>query len=91
MPAGKEKARIQVIVSKEIAERIDFYANKMGLSRSALCCQFIGQSVMGYDKAFEMVTEMGTQMLAAEPGGSNPVPGKKVQTSYTESILCKEK
>lgn len=58
MPGDKEKIRIQVIVSKEMAERIDFYANKMGLSRSALCCQFIGKSVMGYDKAFDMANNL---------------------------------
>jgi len=62
MALGKEKCRVQVIVSKEMSDKIDLYSSKMGLSRSALCCQFIGQGIMGYDKAFDVVDLMAKHL-----------------------------
>ena len=52
--------RIQVNVSDEMISRLELYSKKMGISRSALCAQFIGQCVMGYDKAFDVIDNMYT-------------------------------
>ena len=46
--------RVQVNISDDMVNKLDMYASKMGVSRSALCSVLIGQAVMGYDKAFEM-------------------------------------
>ena len=50
--------KVQVNVSDELVERIDNYAKMMGVSRSALCGVFIGQGIMNYDKAFNMLDEL---------------------------------
>lgn len=51
--------RLQLTISDEAVERIDKYAKMLGISRSALCTTWIGQGLMGYDKANEMInTEM---------------------------------
>lgn len=47
--------KVQVTVSDEMVNKIDKYANLMGISRSALCATFIGQGIMGYDKTYEML------------------------------------
>ena len=49
--------RVQVNVADEMVERIDYYAKKLGVSRSSLCSVLIGQGIMGYDKAFELASE----------------------------------
>lgn len=54
--------RVQVNVSDELVEKIDNYAKTMGVSRSALCSVFIGQGVMGYDKSFQLVENLGLQL-----------------------------
>ena len=46
--------RVQVNVSDDMVQRLDSYARKMGVSRSALCSVLIGQGIMGFDNAFEM-------------------------------------
>lgn len=46
--------KIQVNISDDLVKRVDEYAKTMGVSRSALCAVFIGQGVMGYEKAFEL-------------------------------------
>lgn len=51
--------RIQVNLSNEMSERIEMYANKMGVSRSALCSVAIGQYVMSMDKAYSIVEDIG--------------------------------
>lgn len=54
--------RVQVSLSDEMISRLDYYANKMGVCRSALCSILIGQGVMGYDKTFEIADSMGIQL-----------------------------
>jgi len=54
--------KITVNVSDEMVTRLELYSKKMGVSRSALCAQFIGQSVMGYDKAFDVMDTMADKM-----------------------------
>lgn len=54
--------RLQVIVNDEMAEKIDFYAEKMSVSRSSLCCMFIGQMLMSYDKSFDVLDKIGVDL-----------------------------
>jgi len=55
--------RIQVNISDEMITRLDLYSKKMGVSRSALCAQFIGQAVMTYDKAYEVIDNMAKEYV----------------------------
>lgn len=64
MPLAEGKERIYVTVSTEMASRIDFYREKMGLSRSAFCAYLVGQGVMSMDKAMGVVDKMGDVMVA---------------------------
>ena len=45
--------RVQVNLSEEMVQKADFYAEKMGVTRSALLGVVIAHGMMGYDKAFE--------------------------------------
>ena len=45
-----KKVTLQFVVSQKLANRIDYYANYMGMSRSGLCASIIGQGILGYDK-----------------------------------------
>lgn len=49
MSSANKTFRLQVSVSLEMLDKIDFYSKKMGVSRSALCAMFIGQGIMGYE------------------------------------------
>lgn len=49
--------KVQVTVSDEMVTKIDTYAKEMGISRSALCSVFIGQGVLGFDKAYKLVND----------------------------------
>lgn len=55
--------KIQVNASEELVERVDLYAKKMGVSRSSLCCMFIGQGIMGFDKSMEIADKLGGSMV----------------------------
>jgi Na+-translocating ferredoxin:NAD+ oxidoreductase RnfE subunit len=59
--------RLQVNVADDMVERVDFYARKMGVSRSALCSVAIGQYVLGMDKSMDILTaisdKVGDNML----------------------------
>jgi len=61
-----KRQRIQVNVSDEMITRLELYSTKMGISRSALCAQFIGQAIMGYDKAFDVIDNYGNKLLTDE-------------------------
>ncbi len=49
--------KVQVTVSDEMVAKIDTYAKEMGISRPALCSVFIGQGVLGFDKAYKLVND----------------------------------
>lgn len=66
MAVSNNRKRIMVTVSTEMADRIEFYSNKMGVSMSALCSQLVGQAIMGYDKAFDLVDEMSRKLMDEE-------------------------
>lgn len=63
--------RIQVNLSEEMIKKLDEYATKMGISRSALCATFIGQGVLGYQKSFEVIDTIGQTL------GRDLLEGKK--------------
>lgn len=48
-----ERVRLQAVVSKNLAYRVQQYADKIGVSISSLCAVFIGEGVMKYDEAYE--------------------------------------
>lgn len=56
--------RIQVNLSDDIVGKLDLYAKKIGVSRSAFCAMSIGQTVMSYEKSFDIVKEIGEKALA---------------------------
>lgn len=63
MAIADNRERIYVTVSSDMAERIDFYREKMGLTRSAFCAYLIGQGVMSMDKAMGIWDEMGKTIV----------------------------
>lgn len=77
MPLADGKERIYVTVSTEMASRIDFYRERMGLSRSAFCAYLVGQGVMSMDKAMGVVDKMSDIMVVkaaevVEMAANNP-------------------
>ena len=54
--------KVQVNLSDEMVSRIDFYAKKMGVSRSAFCSVVIGQAVFGYDTAYNSLSDYLSDM-----------------------------
>ena len=64
MALAEGRERIFVTVSCEMANRIDFYRNKMGLSRSAYCSYLIGQGVMSMDKAMGIADQIGSSLTS---------------------------
>lgn len=56
--------RLQVNVSDEMADKLSRYAKQMGVSRSALCGVFIGQAVIGLEKAEQVIADLGAKAQA---------------------------
>lgn len=54
--------RVQVNLSDEMVEKVDGYARKMGVSRSALCSMLVGQGIMNYDKSMDILTLIGDKV-----------------------------
>ena len=54
--------RVQVNLSEEMCEKVDFYAKKMGVSRSSLCSLLIGQGIMSYDKSADILSTLGKEL-----------------------------
>lgn len=54
--------RIQVNLSDEMVSKVDSYATKMGVSRSALCSMLVGQGIMGYDKSMDLISVLGDKL-----------------------------
>lgn len=55
MPIREDKVRVQIIIAKSMKDRVEMYSEKMGISKSALCGILVGQGIMAYDKAYEMI------------------------------------
>ena len=54
--------RVQVNLSDEMVGKVDSYARKMGVSRSALCSMLVGQGIMNYDKSMDILTLIGDKV-----------------------------
>lgn len=54
--------RVQVNISDEMVSRVDDYANKMGVSRSALCSMLVGQGIMSFDKSMDIIDILGNKL-----------------------------
>lgn len=54
--------RCQVNLSDEMVKRVDDYAKRMGVSRSALCSMLIGQGIMNYDNSAVILDKLGQQV-----------------------------
>lgn len=54
--------RVQVNLSDEMVDKVDGYAKKMGVSRSALCSILVGQGIMNYDKSMDILTLIGDKV-----------------------------
>lgn len=54
--------RCQVNLSDEMVEKVDMYAKKMGVSRSALCSMLVGQGIMSYDKSMDILSVLGDKL-----------------------------
>lgn len=54
--------RVQVNLSDEMVEKVDVYAKKMGVSRSALCSMLVGQGIMSYDKSMDIISVLGDKL-----------------------------
>lgn len=62
MAISKEKVRLQLTFSQEMANKIKFYADKMGITSSALVSQMVGSQIMAYDKAYNLADEYAERM-----------------------------
>lgn len=63
MKGGKQKMKIQTNVSEEMVEKVDYWAKKIGVSRSAFCAMAIGNAVMGYEKTMEIADKIGIEEI----------------------------
>ena len=59
---GRDFMRIQVNLSDEMVSKVDAYATKMGVSRSALCSMLVGQGIMSYDKSMDLISILGDKL-----------------------------
>lgn len=57
--------RVQVNLNEDIVKKIDEYAAAIGQSRSAVCAMWIGQNVLGIEKATETLEKMGIDVAKA--------------------------
>lgn len=63
--------KVQVTMSEEMVSRVDAYAEKMGVSRSALCSMLVGQGIMGYDTTFDIFSKKFDESINAKEEGSD--------------------
>lgn len=57
--------KVQVNLNENLVKKIDAYAAAIGQSRSAVCAIWIGQAVLGIDKATELLQSVGTDVAKA--------------------------
>lgn len=55
--------KVQVNLNDDLVKEIDRYAKMIGVTRSSLCAVYIGQGVLGYQKAFELIDENKDKLL----------------------------
>lgn len=56
--------KVQVNLSDELVSKIDSFAKAMGVSRSALCGVWIGQTVMSMEKPSKAGQKAFTQLIS---------------------------
>jgi metal-responsive CopG/Arc/MetJ family transcriptional regulator len=57
--------RVQVSVSDEMLEKLNFYSKKMCVSRSQLMNFFCAQGLMSLDKSMSLLENMGEQVSSS--------------------------
>lgn len=62
MGVSKSKGRITITCSSEQIAKLDAYATKMGMNRSALCAYFIGQGLLTMDKAYGVLDKFADSL-----------------------------
>lgn len=55
--------RLQITVNDDLVKKIDKYAKMVGISRSAMCALWIGQGVVGYEKAEQIMNNNTMEFL----------------------------
>jgi hypothetical protein len=56
--------KLQVLVSDEMAQRIDKHAKEIGVTRSAFCAMLIGQGVSSYEQAQGIINSAGDEIVS---------------------------
>ena len=92
---ARNLVRVNINFGKELLGQIDEWADDVGISRSSavavLCSQMLASYKMTNGLDYAVKSDLQARMVAESVPVLNSVPEKKVKTTYTESILCKEK
>lgn len=51
--------RLQIGISDEMSDRLTSLADRMGVTRSALCAMLLGQGALSLEKSLSFVSNMG--------------------------------
>lgn len=54
--------KLQVNANDQMVAKLDKYAEMMAVSRSALCAMLIGQGLMGLDKSYGILNDLGERI-----------------------------
>lgn len=54
MSENNEKERLNLYIGKDLARRLEFCADKYGVSRTQLAVMLIGQGISGIEEAFNL-------------------------------------
>ena len=57
--------KVQVNLNDDVVKKIDNYAKAIGVSRSAVCAMWIGNALLGVDKATETLQRMSDGLIDA--------------------------
>lgn len=57
--------RVQINLNEDLVKKIDEYAAAIGQSRSAVCAVWIGQSVLGIERATQTLENIGVDVAKA--------------------------
>ena len=58
----RKTARIQITVNEDMLPKLDYYAERMGVTRSALCAVWLGDAILNHDKAYALLDNMKDRM-----------------------------
>lgn len=56
--------KLQVTVADSFCDKLDLYAQDLGISRSAFCAMLISQGLMAYDKSYSILQDAGELIKA---------------------------